>query len=1696
MDIFAVRDAVVRDYGAYVDSFLTMRDPRIRAFVQEQLDQGALWPDALLQFNPAYAPGPTLDELVARGELRPETARFFRRADDGPLRLYAHQYAALQRAQAGRSYVVTSGTGSGKSYTYLLPIYDALVRGDLSPGIRAILVYPMNALINSQYETWRQLAARTPGPVRADRYTGDVRGEERQRILDEQPHILLTNYVMLELLLTRGTEHHFISQATRHLQYLVFDELHTYRGRQGADVALLIRRLREASGNPALQCIGTSATMISDGPPVARRRTVAAVAAELFGVPITPDDVVEEQLQRRTEAPLPPDPAALRAAAAAPPPEDAAAFRTHPMAAWVETALGVTWDGERWQRRGPLPWGQAVQALAEASGLPPDAADGRLREWLVAGNRLEIAPGEPVLAFRLHQFLAGGGTVYATLEPPDRRHLTLSPQRYARGADGRIRPLFELWFCRECGQEYYAVDWNPATQAIAPWEGDELPPPDWQRGYLAWEVDELWHAGREEDLPDFWFEERGGSRRIKREYEAEVPQAIPWAAAELEAESPQPLGWFIRRPMLLCLRCGVAYDRRNKSDFRKLLRLSQTGRSTATTLTTLAALTALRAVDQANPPKLLSFTDSRQDAALQAGHFNDFVQTLQFRAAVVRAVREAGEPLPAHVLPERIVDAWPLGPEALGLGSGASGPGWRRARAALKRLVEYRLYEDLQRGWRVAQPNLEQCGLLRIAYDGLEAYCADPAPWHGHPLLARATPARRLQVITALLDHLRRDLALDAPILTKDAQDQLLREVEQNLPPAFQPADRGALALARVFVPRTADDDDGGRTRSLGPLSAVGRFLRRGATWGEAEGMAVAEYDALLDAVIAALRGHFLTEVPLPDGRRGYQVRTGALLWAPGDGAVPPPDPVRTRMLSGAALAQLERPANRFFQAWYLERAEALGALEGREHTGQVPGPLREEREARFREGRLPVLFCSPTMELGIDIRDLSVVHLRNVPPTPANYAQRSGRAGRGGQSALVVVFAGETSAHDRYFFDRPAAMVAGAVAPPALELAHPELLAAHLHAMWLRATGVDLHHSMAEVLDLQDLERLPLVPAIQVQSRLAPERLQALEASAVAVLGPLAAEAGLPATWIRDTLREAPVALDHAFDAWREQYRAALRQQAEANARVNTPGVGARERDEARRRREAAERQIELLLNQTGRAEADFYPYRYLAAQGFLPGYNFPRLPLQALVTVRGESHVLSRPRFLGLTEFGPHNTVYHEGSRFKIARVVVPPEGLQGRLDTARVCRRCGYWYPAGALVDRCRHCGTVLDGAGSEVLTPLLAMPTAIAVHTARITAEEEERLREGYLVQTYYRFADDADFRRATVRGPEGPMLELTYAPHAPLYRVNRKWRRAVTPGFALEADTGYWTGDAARGAATSPRGPVLSGVQPYVQDTRNLLLVRFVAPGLTVDEDLAYSFGYAVLRALQRQYHLEEDELAVEWIGEGDQRRLLFWENAEGGTGTWPRLWQQPDAWRRLAAAALAICHFDPATGADLATGPDACVRACYACLLGYANQPVHAHLDRHRIRDLLRHLMAAEQVAETGTRSYEEQYAWCRARVDAASGEAVVLEALYHGRFRLPDRVQVRPEPEVYAEADFYYERGGRPGVCVFVDGPAHADPDRRARDAAARAQLEDYGYRVIVLRYDEPWAAQFARYPDVFGRPLGKPSESSEPAP
>ncbi|MFN6191134.1 MAG: DEAD/DEAH box helicase, partial [Planctomycetia bacterium] len=157
MNVFEMRDRLVQNYDSFIRSFVEISDARLKEKVEESLASGLLWPSPLIQLNPSFEPGGMIDDLVAQGVLHRTCSEVFRagkRENDPfpgyPMRLHLHQDQAVRTARTGANYVLTTGTGSGKSLSYILPIVDHVLRNGSGRGIQAIVVYPMNALANSQ----------------------------------------------------------------------------------------------------------------------------------------------------------------------------------------------------------------------------------------------------------------------------------------------------------------------------------------------------------------------------------------------------------------------------------------------------------------------------------------------------------------------------------------------------------------------------------------------------------------------------------------------------------------------------------------------------------------------------------------------------------------------------------------------------------------------------------------------------------------------------------------------------------------------------------------------------------------------------------------------------------------------------------------------------------------------------------------------------------------------------------------------------------------------------------------------------------------------------------------------------------------------------------------------------------------------------------------------------------------------------------------------------------------------------------------------------------------------------------------------------------------------------------------------------------------------------------------------------------
>lgn len=1759
MDVFALRNHLVGDYANYTKSFIKIKDPRIDRSVQYELDDGAFWPEPLIQLNPTFLPANTIDDLVDDGTLHPECKKIFRigKSDTDhsgqQLWLHTHQREAILKAKEDKSYVLTSGTGSGKSLTYIVPIVDHVLRKGSGRGIQAIVVYPMNALANSQAdELGKFLQKGYPegkSPVRFARYTGQERGPEREEIRSNPPDILLTNYMMLELMLTRVDDRELV-RAAQGLQFLVFDELHTYRGRQGADVALLIRRCRLALGGHDFICIGTSATMASEGTSEDQSDEVANVAQTLFGTSFDKTQIIGETLERATKEYDFQETAvieSLRKAVVtqARPPDEYNAFRDHPVASWIESAFGVVKEegSDRLVRQTPqrLQGPDSVAgALAELTSTEVVKCAEALRRFLIKGSGLRRNPSSrfPIFAFRLHQFFTRGDTVWATIEPEDLRHLEMSKQ-VAKPTDPE-KLLYPLVFCRQCGAAYYRV------KVVSGEGGNRLLPREDRKGkdddgggdaYLYVSSQNPWPRTMGPELlgriPDFFKNTSAqGEEQVRPDSKGDMPETIfVNARGQIVPEGQGLPAALIGKNFLFCLEpgCGIAYVKTQRSERAKLATLGVDNRSTATTILAVRSLIELQG-DRALEPearKLLSFTDNRQDASLQAGHFNDFAQVALLRSALHRAAREKGaEGLRNHELSRGVFEAMQLRFEEYAADPEVRGPAKNATDDALRRVIDYFLYRDLERGWRVTAPNLEDCGLLSFGYDGLvgeDGLLAEKELWDAGltikrgrsaeefievPELLNSCPPEKLEILLrTLLDVMRRSLAVKVDVLDGQKQLDLVNQTKHRLreDTVWYLDDPREMSKAVVAYPRSKKRSPGEDRYGvfISAYGNYGRYVKRTLTPHVPANARVglAEVNEIIRYFFLALKRYGIIE-QVRSGREGddpsYQLNSDAIRWLPGDGEVQPLD--RTRLLdAGEAVPEV----NKYFVECYRNFIDLKCLLEAREHTAQVTPEDRVEREDRFRlgaePGGLPLLFCSPTMELGVDIAQLNVVNMRNVPPTPANYAQRSGRAGRGGQPALVYTYCAGRSPHDQYFFREPHQMVAGAVAPPRIDLRNRDLVRSHINAVWMEVARPNLGRTLNSVLEITHEDgkiSLPVKVSITGELRNPVHRAAALSKATSlvsSIVDELEATQWFHEDWTKEILDQIERAFDTACDRWRSLYRAAVRQRELHHAIIGDHSRTPAERDHSKRLRAQAESQIKLLTEAKGIFEGDFYSYRYFATEGFLPGYNFPRLPISAYVPARrrskGRDEYVSRPRFLAISEFGPRSVIYHEGARYRVNKVNLdfgpgdPEDAHYMGTATMKRCTKCGYAHMQQDtnMAEVCDKCGAALDTISR--IENLIHMQNVSLKLVQRITSDEEERQRYGYRIVTAYRFPEVGgrfDQKDAEVYSGSIRLLHLSYSDATDLFRVNLGWANQShdqPPGFILDLERGYWSKNPKD--QEDKEDPTSEGrsqrVVPYVKDTKNALVMRFEPRR---DSAELASLQAAFKEAILKYFQLEPRELACEPMPTpGERSEILFYESSEGGAGVLRQIVDDPTVFPALARQALEVCHFDPDTLNDL--GAEICGKACYACLLDYGNQPDHQNLDRHQIVKLLSELAQSECKPAGGAGPRSDRIAALRKRCDSKL-EMKWLDLVDKLLLHPPSDAQYLIEP-CSTKPDFFYNEFN---AAIYIDGPPHDETDQLRKDETITRRLMEDGYIVVRFHHDDDWKEIFARHPDIFGRP------------
>ncbi|HNU82115.1 MAG TPA: DEAD/DEAH box helicase [Thermoanaerobaculia bacterium] len=1669
-----------------------------------------------------FVPGRTLAGLVAAGEADPELARL--RWAFGANPLHRHQERALALGRAGESFVVTTGTGSGKTASFLLPVLDAVLRRkrDGVRGVQAILLYPMNALANDQLERLRRLVRGTGVDLSFGLYTGDsdvttLRLQEepaeserlrRAEIRAHPPDLLLTNYKQLEFLLVRREDRHLFGPALRHI---VLDELHSYRGALASEIACLLRRLRSRAGlvPGELLAIGTSATVASGA---YGRRALAAFASTLFGETVTESSVVGEE---RRPVPLVRDPAP-------PPPvlDEAALEGFDPADDGTVIALAERLTGQPVPAGGSLP--QRIAALFAANGLVQllagvfaephslGAAVARLREEFADRRALDdetlrreieayLLVGSvgddsdpPCLRPKLHTFFHGVYDVGLCLEPGCR---TLVPQGGSEcpvcGAAARPAAL-----CRTCGQDFYKVV-LPAEPS-APTEGTADFYSTEHTAFLTPRLHELSEAEEEEEEEgrDAAAEEAPAGRRRRKGKETGKGCLCPECGRLLPAGSNDTACpacnratvevFVFRGKLSTCPTCGDVYTR---GDIVTPLR---TG--TASTVSVLAThhLDDLGRDDR----KLLVFADNRQDAAHQAGYSADRHRAFALRHSILAEVEAAGASgVPLVDLPQRLLDRF------------------REIRVIPAR----KLTESERRRWLDAltiqaaseftramrqRAALEMLGLVGVDYEFLDDVVADPrfAALAGRHDLS---PAPAGNVVRAILDLFRRARAVGFDFFREyidPNRHRKYRELEEepfNLrfadhdraPRAFA-LDRPS-ALRRGLLQGLVQENPkagnlpapqklavkllGDRARAEEFLRGLVPLLREHELLEKVESFPIPKREWSADLVLLQLASRVVLLKPAEEGFRCNACRT----WRPYRLSVCP----NPRCAHG-----VPQPATAAQDSYYvrLYRDYPPRRFQVREHSAQIAGETRADLERDFKEGRLEALVCTPTLELGVDIGPLLTVVLRNAPPTPANYSQRVGRAGRRLQIGFASTFC-TGGAHDRHAFMTPEWLISGEFSPPRIRLDNPRVVERHLRSLLLENLNHELPTKLGELLDNEAAptrwrrEALePLLSEVTAQRHELAEKLAALfdadrekglrvafdRAEAAALVGAFAAD------------------LERAFEGWWERVRQLDREYQELSQ------IGSPRQDERKAR---ARKRAYFELTQD-REKA--YTLNYLSTRGLLPAYQFP-LDTFSLDPGVEDTPTLHRPAAIAIEEFAPGNFVYANGHKLRSIRVLFPggpgsPAGAgrsdaesSGRLEELHFCAACDEAVETPR--NQCPRCAAPLPSP-----TPLLFVDTFEAEENLRIGADEESRQRERQLKRETLRLPPDCE---ATLHEyPLAPSVHLRLAEILVTNWGRTDRKRDDGRRFWLCPDCGRHcpydppSGEKADPVTEKNRRAWLEGHARFCSGelARLVLAYRFRTDALVVavpgEEEpgstdrrlpstLATTLSEALRLGASEVLELEADEIASfvrRRVAGTPGEEIVLYETTPGGSG------YTAEIARRLSEVAAA---------ARRALYEHRCSRACYLCLKHYRNQWLHAQLDKDLVRTPLLALEGLEPVTgrpvawsalqETLGTMLDE-----RAREARTGGAEDPRTGRYRkGYIEEPLLAALAGFPELAPPLRDHEIRDGERLVtvpdfawpdlklAVYCDGYAyHGDPASLELDARKRNWLQGQGWAVLTF--------------------------------
>jgi superfamily II DNA or RNA helicase/very-short-patch-repair endonuclease len=1709
----------------------------IQDWVGEKLAKGTLiFKGPYIELNRRFQAGDAFQDLTSEGLLHIDTSRCFtndpKDKSSPVVELYRHQSEAIRSIISGMNTIIATGTGSGKSFCFGIPIISECLRlkDKGVKGVKAIIVYPMNALANSQYD---EFSVRLAGSgLKIALYTGDTKNSRkealagylsltgrkepydselisRDEIKETPPDILLTNYVMLEYILTRFHDKEIFPEANLGvLKFLVLDEVHTYTGRQGADVAYLIRRLKQHTRTTGeLLCIGTSATVQSTEGEDASV-AISDFATKLFGEEFEQGSVITEAYDEPLHQGegLLPDRVLVTDEMLSSLDDSEEKTRT-----LVEALLGSKIpDDATLRTMGDLLGSQrtvqfiekvlfknsmSLADLVEAYKVEVRSASTdeecwrELRAAFLAGMKAEIdvrGQNQKRIIPKIHSFFSQGREIKSCITP-DAPHLNdageVTCPECAKKNKNRIIKTFPLIFCRACGQEYYGVE-IAEDGTLRPRDIDDIDV-EGKPAYIFLGR----HDPEKTPAPDQWLTKTGKVQGKYQEY-ADLEQAdycpecnkIYMSGRTEPCLCPSKMKvTVVPYPFLFCPSgdCGVYYNRRPR-EFNKLFSFGTVGRSTATDVIVSHTLNALPEGER----KILVFSDNRQDTALQAAHMNNIQKRLHFRRALYNVLETKG-PMELLEIGDEIFKVFEregVMPKFSRFGGGPNlmmGSS-RVEENAFKDYLLFNTVIELGSSQRRNQPNLEDVGLLRISYRNMDKLACAADYWKEAQEFLDLNQIQREDFLNGFLNimRLRMAIAYEHFLDPRSFKTKIVSKLDEES--LFHNE-------LRIGQPQGYSDEADNTTRDAQVHRLTwktGQLISWTCKVLQVDRDRAAEIVRLVAANLA--NNGWLERVPVRNVGELLMINTSSILLSV-------PDGTSHKVCKKCGLVHYFREINlctgskcqdlaersfegNYFRFEYMRGFKDIVPLSAAEHSGQIDGETRKDLEVRFRDpaDSLNVIVCTPTMELGIDIGKLSAVYMRNVPPSPSNYAQRAGRAGRRSQSSIVNTFCGVGSRrgpHDQYFYRYPTKIISGEISPPRFLLDNKALVTAHIHSLILETISTRVPQKNGEILDIEQ-DGIPLKPDFKedLQSAVKGSRTEIIKTIRDALKTEIERYDWFDEAFIEKTVDRFVQDFDSTFGFFRNEYQDLQKMRHYINALAD--------RERLPYETDARRRAIENKMSDMRDGKKDYFTYRYLASRGFSPNYGFPTnttlLSLDHRNKLDVEEVSLQRDRAIAVSEYAPGNSIYYHGGRYQVSEARLKLRNGRPVTKNLLICPKCKTYYMGDEITTTGGACTCGASLQDQQSIKNAISMPDQFAIRRHGITSDEEERRRRGYKVSEHYHRGSDVSLW--DILDGKEKILALCYEHNGRILRVNTGTRKTEADhqenGFTLCTACNRWIfGEENVKRHLDPNNrsyhcwrnakeeDLVKDLALYTESGHDVITFDCEPPKEIQPDDYEAFYNtlaQAIIQGLQISMNIDAGEVSTFLLPkDGGKFGILLYESAEGGAGILHAM-QQTGVMHEVVNRAREILHeFDPKD--------NQCERACYGCLCNYYNQAVHEILDRNLVLPFLARMEKAEVTrVEPSTERYDELLELCK-----SSFEKNVLEAMRRRKLRLPTDAQktIYNGDESVAQADFYYDNDR---LIVFVDGPDHDKDYVNESDKEKRERLDGLGYRVFVVRYDE----------------------------